>query len=295
MKLSSLRASLAVLATVFLSIQPSIAADYFFSGTGSGFICSQAAPCQLSEAITEAGTSGAPLELACADNNPVPSVTITTILTIDCVGTSANLLGITVGGGASVLRNFTMNNGSIGVTLTHGTVLMDNIHVLAANQNAILAQPTLPSTLIVKNCIIEGGGAILLQPAAGGSLSARFEHVTITGGTGGGIKIDATNGPVTVDIIDSDISGNPGNGVNVVGGAANQAIVSIKNSVIAKNGVAGVQANGAGAGVLVANTLLDQNASGALAVVNSSHISTYGNNQVVGAQGSNFTGTAPLK
>jgi hypothetical protein len=71
--------------------------------------------------------------------------------------------------------------------------------------------------------------------------------------------------------------------------------VSIKNSIIARNGVAGVRANGATAGVLIATTLLDQNTTGALSVLKGGNIFTYGNNQVVGSQGSNFTSTAALK
>jgi hypothetical protein len=79
-------------------------------------------------------------------------------------------------------------------------------------------------------------------------LSAVFDHVTIFSNAGGGIRIDTTNAPVTVDITDSVISNNAGNGINVVGGAGGPAMLSIHNSVIAKNGSAGVQANGATAG-----------------------------------------------
>jgi hypothetical protein len=46
-----------------------------------------------------------------------------------------------------------------------------------------------------------------------------------------------------------------------------QGVVSIKNSVIAENSVAGVQANGASAGVMIGTTLLDQNATGATSAV----------------------------
>jgi len=71
--------------------------------------------------------------------------------------------------------------------------------------------------------------------------------------------------------------------------------VSIKNSVIAENGSVGVQANGANAAILVQTTLFDQNASGATSVLGGGHISTYGNNSIVGSAGAGFTGTAPLQ
>ena len=99
---------------------------------------------------------------------------------------------------------------------------------------------------------------------------------------------------MTTDITDSVISNNGGNGINAVAGA-NQNIVSIKNSVIAKNGVAGVQANGANAGVLIATTPLDQNAAGATSVVSGGNVFTYGNNQIVGSAGSGFNHTAGLQ
>ena len=177
-----------------------------------------------------------------------------------------------------------------------GTLILENVHFIGAIVNEINAQPSSPSRLIVRNCVFDNGGAaILLKPAAGGSLSVQFDHVTIADNTGGGIKIDTTNGPVTVDITDSVIRDNGGNGINVVGNAGGQAMVSIKNSVIAENAVAGVQANGANAGVLVQTTLFDQNASGATSVVGGGHISTYGNNSIVGSSGSGFTGTASLQ
>jgi filamentous hemagglutinin len=296
MKLSRVVASFAVLIVIFWHTPPVIAAAYFISGFGSGFTCLQTAPCQIGEAVTEAASSAAPLEIACADGSDNGGVTVTTRVTIDCAGTAGGIAGdVTLGGGALTLKNTTMSFNGNALTLQHGILIVENVHITAASQNAILAQPSLASTLIVKNCTIEGGGAVLLKPAPGGSLSARFDHVTISGGTGGGIKIDTTNGPVTVDITNSEISSNAGNGINAVGGTGGQAIVSIKNSVIAKNGTAGVQANGATAGVLVQTTLFDQNASGATSVVAGGHISTYGNNSVVGADGSGFTGTASLR
>ena len=149
--------------------------------------------------------------------------------------------------------------------------------------------------MIRNSRISNNASGMVLKPAAGGSINATLDHVTITGNTGGGIKIDTTNGPVTMDITDSVVSNNGANGINAVGNAGGQTMVSIKNSVIAKNGLVGVQANGANAGVLVQTTLLDQNVAGATSVVNGGHISTYGNNSIVGRAGSGFTGSASLQ
>ena len=135
---------------------------------------------------------------------------------------------------------------------------------------------------------------MLLKPAEGGSINATFDHVTITQNSGGGLRTDTTNGPVTLDITDGVVSANGGNGINAVAGAS-QNIVSIKNSVIARNGAAGIQANGANAGVLVSTTLFDQNAAGATTIVNGGNMFTYSNNQVVGSAGSGFNHSAGLQ
>jgi hypothetical protein len=112
---------------------------------------------------------------------------------------------------------------------------------------------------------------------------------------GGGVRLDSTPGAaITAAISDSNISLNGGNGINAIAGAT-QNIVSIKNSVIAKNGGAGVQANGANAGVLLQMTLLDQNVAGATSVVNGGNMFTFGNNSIVGGAGAGFTAMAGLQ
>jgi hypothetical protein len=128
----------------------------------------------------------------------------------------------------------------------------------------------------------------------GGSLSASFDHVTIAGNGGGGIRLDTTNGPVTADVTDSVISNNAGNGVSAQGGAGGAAMLSIHNSVIADNGAAGVNATGTNGAALVDTTLLDSNGS-ATSVASGGRIVTYGNNRIVGTLGSGFTGTASLQ
>src|ERR1700729_1835867 len=105
---------------------------------------------------------------------------------------------------------------------------------------------------------------MLLKPAAGGSITATLDHVTITNNNGGGIKADSSNGPVTVDIFDSNISENIANGLNISSGTGTQNdMVSITRSTIAKNGLVGIQAGGSNGAVMLDATLLDSNASGA--------------------------------
>jgi hypothetical protein len=197
------------------------------------------------------------------------------------------------------LRNVVFTNGGpAGAVqfLGSGTLILEDCVAEEGTTTLIDIEPNGPLTLVIRNCrISSSASAILLKPTFGGSINATFDHVTIAGNSGGGLKIDASNGPVTADLIDSVVANNGGNGVNVVGGGSSQGMLNIKSSVIAKNGAAGVQANGANAGVLMQTTLLDQNAAGALSIVNSGHISTYGNNSITGSAGSGFTGGASLQ
>jgi hypothetical protein len=293
------RIALVAMAMAALQISSAHAAGPFFSGTsGSGSSCTQAQPCTLIQAIAIAGDG---TELACADGSDSDAVDpITKSITIDCSGTAGSVFHLVVNGsGITVtLKNLTMWGSPLAVNLISGTVILDNVHLFHNGGNpAIYATPSSPSILVVRNSIIDDNSSagVLLKPQSGGSLSAVFDHVTISSNAGGGIKIDTTNGPATADITDSVISNNAGNGVNAVGGAGGPAIFNINHSVIAKNGTAGVQVNGATAAAMLDTTLLDSNASGATAVVNGGHMLTYGNNRIVGPAGSSFTGPAPLQ
>jgi hypothetical protein len=229
-------------------------------------------------------------------------------LTIDCpggtmVGNGANVFGLELIGANQVLKihHLTFNlantaSGSSAISIQgSGSLILEDCVFENGSGVALDITPNGPFNLVIRNSrISDSGSGILLKPAAGGSINATLDHVTIANNAGGGIKIDTTNGPVTTDITDSVVSTNAGNGINAVGGA-NQNMVSIKNSVIAKNAVVGVQANGTNAAVLTQMTLFDQNASGATSVVSGGHISSYGNNSIVGSAGSGFTGTASLQ
>jgi hypothetical protein len=296
MRLFSISASLVALAVVvFLHTQPVMAASLFIAASGTGSACTQSAPCGASTAVNTANPHD---EISCADSSNNTLGAIIQSVTIDCAGTAGSINGAIhiTDGSVVTLRNLTLRSVSSAIILDNGTVILDNVHITGSLGNAILAEPSAPSTMIVRNCVIDYGGAgVLLKPGAGGSLSARFDHVTIAANSGGGIKIDTTNGPVTVDVTDSEISSNAGNGLNAVGGAGGQVMLSISRSVIAKNGSAGVQANGANAGVMIDTTLLDSNAAGATSIINGAHILTYSNNRIVGTAGSGFTGPTALQ
>jgi Right handed beta helix region len=198
--------------------------------------------------------------------------------------------------GIQFVSNF-IHGGLSGVKFIGGHSLhIENCTFNSLTSAAVSIMPTTASNVFVTDSKFRTNATgVLIKSSTGASVAASFVRVTITSNNGGGIKIDTTNGPVTADITDSEISGNSGNGLNAVGGAGGPAMFNIHNSVIAKNGVAGVQVNGATAAAMIDTTLLDSNVSGATSVVAGGHMLTYGNNRVVGTAGSGFTGTASLK
>jgi hypothetical protein len=238
--------------------------------------------------------------------NDFNELLVTYAVTIDCPGVIETSSGgplLTIGGANDVVKilNLTIsgaNGGSTPISFTgSGTLILENCVLENFSGTALDIEPTGPLNIVIKNSRISNNAAgILLKPAAGGSINATLDHVTVTGntGTGGGIKTDSANGIVNLDIIESEISNNGGVGVNArSGGSLN--MVSIKNSFITKNSAQGVQANGANVGITVQTTLLDQNTGGATSVAGGGHISTYGNNSIIGSSGSGFTGTASLQ
>jgi Right handed beta helix region len=296
----------------FLHVAPLCAAPFtWVSSTGSDANpCTAALPCAtLYGAASNTDRDG---QINCINS---PSFTFsnfgeTAPVTIDCAGmyqtTYPNVGAIWTFSSVVIrIRNLTISGSAGGYPAISiagsGTLILENCvfeNFNASGAGAALdIEPTGPLNLVIKNSRISNNAAgVLLKPAAGGSINATLDHVTVTGntGTGGGIKTDSANGIVNLDIIESEISNNGGVGINArSGGSLN--MVSIKNSFITKNSAQGVQANGANVGVTVQTTLLDQNTGGATSVVAGGHISTYGNNSIVGSSGSGFTGTASLQ
>jgi Right handed beta helix region len=300
---AKLRFAVVVVAAV-LPAAPSHAEHFLFvSAAGSGSTCSATVPC--ASVAVALFNNPSPYRVIClngsgADNTALNFGTGGLAMDIDCPQGLVSSLTFSAANATVRMQHLGFRNGAgSGSELFFtgsGTLILEDCVFTDTTGPAIDIEPNGSLNVVIKNCRISNSGAgIIIKPAAGGSVKATLDHVTITGNGGGGIKIDTTNAAVTVDITDSVISSNAGNGINAVGGAGGQNMLSIKNSVIAKNGSAGVQANGANAGVMIATTLLDQNAAGALAVLNGGNVLTYGNNSIVGLQGSNFTGTAALK
>jgi hypothetical protein len=261
--------------------------------------CAFTTPCHtIPFAVNNTQPGGLVVCLDRADYSIAGAANITVSLTIDCGSTDATMPPIIVNapGQTVVLKHFSSTaNGTQPIVVNNGSVVVEDVHMFKNLGTAITFAPQSAATLTMSNVLMDDNNSgVTIKPASGGSVSASIVHSRIVDNSGGGVKTDSTNGAVDLSISDSVISNNGGNGVNAVAGA-NQNIMNIRNSIIAKNAVAGIQANGANAGVLVQTTLLDQNTSGATSVVGGGHISTYGNNSIVGSSGSGFTGSAPLQ
>src|SRR5262249_32006128 len=162
----SIAAALVVSGIAVLNAQPVMAASLFFSASGSGTLCSQANPCTLAAAVSRAFTGQV---LSCADGSDSRAPPFAISLTLHCTGTTGSIENLTITSGAVViLRNITSSTGLAGVTLQNGTAILENVHITGFN-NAVLAIPTAPSTLTIKNCLFDGGvTGPYLRPQSGG-------------------------------------------------------------------------------------------------------------------------------
>jgi hypothetical protein len=288
----------------FLPTTPSHAENIVYvSANGSGISCTATAPCaSVEQALID---NAPPVRVICLNGSGPSNIGIDynapASVDIDCPQGYMAHLGVSLSGTTTLrVRHLGFRYAGVSPLVSFsgsGTLILEDCVFTDATGTALDIEPNGPLNIVIKNSQISNNAAgILLKPAAGGSINATLDHVTVTGntGTGGGIKTDSADGIVKLDITESEISNNVGVGVNARSGGS-QNMVSIKNSVITENTAQGVQANGANVGITVQTTLLDENASGATSVAGGGHISTYGNNSIIGSSGSGFTGTASLQ
>jgi hypothetical protein len=284
----------------------SAAPDVYIANSGSDQnACTSAAPCAtFNKALGVVDNGG---QITCIGSPLIVEggISFGISVTIDCPGLYFNQFGGFAfnffNANQNVrIRNLTIN-GIMGAssalsTTGYGTLIIENCVFDSFSAAALEFEPNGPGLLVVTNTRISNSGAgVLIKPGSNGIANASFDHVTIAQNQGGGIKMDATgSGPLAVSISDSVISQNGGNGMNAVSGGFGSVIANLTRSVIASNQVAGIQANGSSAAVLVDNSSILSNVS-ALSVVSGGRLLTYGNNRIVGAPGSGFSGSAPLQ
>jgi hypothetical protein len=313
----------AALASTLAFILPTVAqANYtetWVSGTGndgnSASGCQVAAPCQtLGTAMSVTVPGGT---VFCAGPSLLVGIlTISQDLTIDCSqGSAASPANCAGGDGVDIntagikvtLRGLAIYNydpvqsctsGLVGVHITAAALVrIENCKIYGFSSAGVDVAPS-SGNVVVKiqdSTITSNDAGILVVPTGSASVSISIDRSRIENNTGGGMKTDTTSGAITASISDSSVSFNGGNGLNTVSGSGAQNMLSLTRDIIALNGSAGLQANGGSTAVLVDETLLDSNTTGATESVSSGNLLTYGNNRVVGPPGSGFNGTAPLK
>ena len=321
-----------VLATVLACSLPAHAATLIEvwvsrTGTDNGTCGDWTTPCQSFIGALPRVTAGGQINVMDAGDFGFAEITKSVSIVNATSGTAASVSDATVipGGpvanviivaganGVVTLRGLVLNTattggpvGSLGVLINNASqVNIENCLIMNNSLGGIEVVPStagLSQTLatsinvnIQDSTITGNAGGIKIAPTTVTPINVVIDKTRINNNPGGGIKADGTSGgPITVSMSDSLISLNSGNGVNAVG-QSNNVIINLNNDVIASNGTSGIQANGADAAVLVSNTSILDNTTGATSAIGGGRVLTYGNNRIVGTAGSGFTGPAPLQ
>jgi hypothetical protein len=310
-------ATLAVAATFAYATPASAQATRtWVSGVGDDVNpCSRTAPCKtFAGAISKTAAGG---EINCLDPGGFGAVTIIKSMTISCPYTEGGALA----GGNGVVFNmpattdvgfirgldiFGVNPPTNGVRfINNGVLHIEDCTIRrfnAANSFGVSYQPSGASQLYILNTTIAEngngatGGGILIQPTgAGGSAKVEMKGVRVQNNAGVGLLVNTGGNTsptgTTVSIRDSSFSASPIGISAVMASGAPTVQVTVVNSQISYNTVAGLAGSGTGTAVVRAsgNTIFGNQA----AVLNSGGgtVRSYGDNLVDGnVAASSFSG-----
>jgi hypothetical protein len=282
--------------------------------------CSRTAPCKtFAGAISKTAAGG---EIDCLDPGGYGTLTVTKSITVDCTGTfgstlnSGGINGFVINDSATatpgtakvVLRGLSINGagttpGLNGIRFISGASLtVEDVFIQNNSNYGISFQPAGAAKLFLKHVTMANnsgasGGGLLLQPTGTGSAQVQLKNVSITGGAGTGIRVDATGNTGTAGItaqFDEVESVNNANGLFLFAPAGNtaQIKVMVSNSNIANNSGGGVLANGTPIVALFSNTQITGNAQGM--GVSGATVLSYQNNHLFGnGSGNTFPATLP--
>lgn len=236
--------------------------------------CSRTAPCKtFAGAISKTAAGG---EIDVLDPGGFGTVTITKAITIDGGGTLASILasatnGININAGAAdtiILRNLSINGagttlGLNGINFLAGRrVVIENCTIENFSQSGISIAPSTSNaqTFVSNSTIKASTTSILISTAnASGGISAFVSHtnVTQTGGSSGiGISAVVPAGMPGIGVVLDHLTATFNNtGVSASGAGAN---ILIGNSVIFANGI-GVNQTGGGSVTSYKNNEINSN------------------------------------
>src|SRR5215813_2378766 len=263
----------------------------FVSATGSGTMCTRAAPC-ASFATAQAATDPGG-EIDCLDAGVYPAATITKSITIDCTGTiGATASGFQVTAASAVvrLRGLTIrstNNFGSGIEVLGGptTLFVENCTI--TSDTGSLGIGFFPTSgtgrLYVSDSVISNNTStgIVIEPSASVSVRAVIDHVDLRRNGQNGIDARANGAVTIVHLRDSVVSGNAINGItqNTAGGGTMSMTVDRVSSTL--NGSGGVAAFGAPSFVVLGRSTVMSNVNGLLHS-SGGGILSYQNNHLTG-------------
>jgi hypothetical protein len=275
------------------------------TGTDSG-TCTRGAPC-LTFAFAHGQTDSGG-EINCIDVGNFGPVTIAKAITIDCGGTLGGISpgasdAITINSANAVvrLRNLSLNGNGTGFTgirfLNGAALFVENCNIANFNGGSpgqgsaivfappagVTAELYLVDSVISSNGRASDGGGIVIQPVGTGSARVAVERTRIENNTLG-LFADGTGsaGLIAVQLRDSLVSESKLTGVAALTAAGGSiASISIERSSSLLNGNAGVQAQGPGSYVTLADSTVMSNVAG-LSPSSGGTILSYGDNQLTG-------------
>ena len=296
-----LSAGLTAMLVALLPATPAQAVNLksFVSSTGGGTACTRAAPCQNFQAAHDATALLG--EINCLDSGPFVGVTtITQSITIDCAGTPATTSGFIVNAASIAVRirnlSFTGTFGAaVGIDFVNGAALfVENCLINSFFQGVahgirirppagVTAKVYISDSVVSNNGLPASGGGIVIQPTGSGSARVVLDRVRVENNTYG-IFADGTGstGLILVQVRDSIVTGNTGNGITAVtnSGASFTGVI-VDRSLSVFNAGTGILAQGAGALVHLGNSTVVGNGAG-LGAQSGGQITSYQNNQASG-------------
>jgi hypothetical protein len=251
--------------------------------------CSRVAPCKtLAGAYAKTVVGG---QINVIDAGGYGGLKIDHSITVDASEAYAGALGgsgsdgiVVVAGDKDVvvLRGLTLHGkdeADNGISyVSGGRLQVENCVISNFTQRGINYQSNGNNQLVVKDSIIRENGAagILVQPSAGGAARATIEHTRLEGNQNGLAVLE--NAVVTIR--DSVMAGNGVNGVTVSTGVSSPQ-VSVENCLMAYNSDTGLKVTGTKANVFLSGSTVTGNDTGLL-TSGGGDILSYGDNNIAG-------------
>jgi hypothetical protein len=279
------------------------------TGTDTGnTTCPRSNPCAtFQHAFSETATGG---EIDCVDSGNYGGLSISSSVTINCeyaidAITGGSSLYITSTGSPVILRGMDLDGGGLGASFPlvgfygSGLLRLEKVKFghFTDTGGAILFQPSGTATLdIVDSYITDNGSSgtaagIYIQPQSGVQANVTITRTQVQGNYFG-IVADGTKGGTIRGVVkDSVVSGSAQNGITA-SSSGSSVVLMIDGTAVSSNNNHGLAAAGSGAGMLVRNSSVFNNAGGLFAESGAT-LYSYGNNSVNGNNGNDgtFSGT----